>query len=96
MAVILEGVTANTTGDAVTLNNIGIDRVTTIYAWGTFDGASVALQVSPDGVEWFDITGGDTGTFTAKEARVIEVSAYAIRGVVTSAGASTSLNLTVM
>lgn len=65
----------------------------TVYVWGTFDGANVQLQVSPDGVEWFTPL---NATFSAKAVTNINVSAYYVRGIVSNAGASTSVNLVVL
>ena len=53
---------------------------------GTFDGASVALQLSFDGVEWFDVT-----SLSAKDVILIDTPAAMLRASVSGAGASTSV-----
>lgn len=62
----------------------------TIYCWGTFDGAVVTLEGSPDNNEWFTLT-----SFAEKGVRGIGVNARYLRGSVASAGASTSVDLLV-
>ncbi len=59
-----------------------------VYCWGTFNGATVTLEGSPDNTEWFSIA-----TFTAKGVKGIGVNARYLRGTVASAGGSTSVQL---
>ncbi len=67
--------------------------VQTVYVWGTFDDSTIQIQFSPDGVEWFT---PPNGTFTAKTIANLSISSYFIRAVVTGAGASTSVSMTVI
>ena len=62
----------------------------TVFVWGDFDGASVSLQGSPDGAEWFELAG-----FTAKEVLGIGLNVRYLRAQVSEAGASTNLFLLV-
>lgn len=62
----------------------------TVYCWGTFDGATVTLEGSPDSTEWFPLT-----SFTGKAVKGIGLNARFLRGTVSSAGGTTSINLTV-
>lgn len=62
----------------------------TVFCWGTFGGATVKIQLSFDGAEWFDV---DDLTFTAKTV----INAYLgkdvqVRGVI-SGGTGASINL---
>ena len=59
---------------------------------GTFDGATVALQVShDDGITWVAVA---SGAFTAAGTLRMQLGAdMKIRAVITSAGASTSLTV---
>lgn len=51
----------------------------TLYVWGTFDSANVALEITHDGSEWFPVPNADTITvktvinveFRAKQVRVV-------------------------
>jgi len=68
----------------------------TVFAWGVFNGAQVKIEFSPDGEEWFEDPIGEL-TFDAKAIRTQRVSVGVhIRAVITSAGASTNLNLWVL
>lgn len=78
--------TSNATSGAKAMQG----RVATCFAWGTFDTCTVTFQISPDNVEWFDLT---DATFTAKGAVNIEVpSSVFVRAEVTSVGAGSSVN----
>lgn len=68
-------------------------QVQTIYVWGVFDGASVQLQFSADGEEWFT---PPNATWTSKTIANLSISAYFIRAVVNDAGVDTNLNLQVI
>lgn len=65
----------------------------TAWCWGTFGGATVKLQVSPDRQKWFDET---DLTFTAEGKSNLYVSPGTwVRGVITGgSGASINLHLT--
>jgi hypothetical protein len=64
----------------------------TLVAWGTWDGATVSLELSPDGgTTWIAITGA---SFTDDGAANIDTQAgLTYRGAVSGAGASTSVTL---
>ncbi len=51
MATILSGATAN--GSSAVVEWTG--GTGTFWAWGSFGGATVALEASPDGATWFPI-----------------------------------------
>jgi hypothetical protein len=83
---LLQAATSNTT----TAVHENYSYLQTVFCWGTFNGATVTLQGSPEGTEWFDIT-----SFTAKGVIGIGLSVRFLRAVITSAGASTSVTLLV-
>lgn len=67
--------------------NRHISHLYTLFVWGTFGGATVTLQISPDGVEWFDVSGVSV---TAKGALNVEFRARFVRAVITG-GAGVTL-----
>jgi hypothetical protein len=64
-----------------------------LLAWGTFDGATVALQVSPDnGTTWLACEGARVAaaSLTAAGTVIVDVPAgLSVRAAITSAGAGT-------
>ena len=65
----------------------------TVFAWGTFDGATVKIQFSPDGEEWFDDPIGELN-FTSKALRTQRVTAGVhIRATISNAGGSNNLSV---
>jgi hypothetical protein len=82
--IILQNVTSNSTSQA----QENYSYLQTVYCFGTFGGANVNLQGSPDGVEWFDLI-----NFTNKEVVGIGLSVRFFRAVVTGATATTNLTL---
>jgi len=68
------------------------ENIRTVYCWGTFGGATVTVEVSPDGSNWFSVTGL---SFTSADAINMEVRARYVRGVVTG-GTSPSVNMLLM
>ena len=65
----------------------------TVFAWGTWDGATVTFEVSPDEVTWFPLT---DATFTANGTINIAVpSTVRIRATSSAVGTS-SLNAIVV
>lgn len=100
MQALLSDQTSNTTGDAVRvskfskfglINGLGGETFSVI-AGGTFDGATVKLQVAPtDSGPWLDV---DDVTFTDIGLQVSPLSRRAwVRPVVSGAGGSTSVSL---
>lgn len=59
----------------------------TFYVWGTFGGATVTLQISPDGTNWF----GTGVAITAQGASNVEFRANFVRAV-SSGGAGSALD----
>lgn len=57
--------------------------------WGTFNGATVKLQDSPDNSKFFDVP---SASLTAEGQFVIDSPQSYVRVVVSGAGGSTSLN----
>jgi len=81
----------NGNGDALELPKGAHRRsVGTLYVWGTFDGATVKIQASPNGVDWLDITGV---SYTSETVENLEIVANSIRAVVTGGGGSVSVNV---
>lgn len=79
---LLDGVTADGPGDAVTVHRGAV----AFAAAGTFDGASVALQLSFDGQEWFDVT-----SVGSKDIKLVDMPPAMVRASVSGAGGSTSV-----
>jgi hypothetical protein len=64
----------------------------TVFAWGTWGGATAKLQISPDGANWFDLTGA---SFTADGYATFEIAVDCqVRGVI-SGGTAATLNMAV-
>jgi len=82
----------NGTSDVVKMDRSSYNyRSGSIYVSGTFNGATVQLQASPDdGTTWFDVTGG---SFTSKEAKELSISATHLRVDVSGGGGSESINV---
>lgn len=59
MTVLLNAVTSDQSSGVVKNHN----ELISVFAWGTFAGVTVKLQISPDKSEWFDLA---DATFTAK------------------------------
>jgi hypothetical protein len=65
----------------------------TILATGTFDGATISLEMKGEGTEW--VTVADS-SFTQAGAASLLGGGFNLRGVVANAGASTELNIEVL
>lgn len=91
-AKLLENQTANGRGTEVKTD--GGNK--TFAVWGTFDGATVTLQGSPDdGGTWITLTiGGAPAAFTADAIRLVDRLGQGMRVscIVSSVGASTDIN----
>lgn len=62
----------------------------TFWAWGDFDGATIALEASPDGENWFSV--GGTISFVEKGVAAFALGPCKLRAAVTDAGAETSIS----
>ena len=71
--------------------------VRTVFCSGTFDGAIVKIQSSPDNSNWFDIDGltFNAPANTPDPVNFQIAAAVNLRATVTNAGASTSISLTI-
>ena len=65
--------------------------VKTLYVYGTFDGATVKLQISPDNSNWFDVP--DADTITVQSVMNIQSRGIAYRGVVSGGSGSESITM---
>jgi len=94
---MLDAATANGAGPAVASRLRDWRPSVSVWCWGTFDGAAVALEVSPDGETWFPVldADGDPVSFDAADFVVVDMPTLAYRGVVSSAGGSTSLHMAI-
>lgn len=75
------------------------NKIACVTAFGTWDGATLKLQtLAPDNTTWVDVSNasGSAVTFTANAQTTLTSMIYSqqIRGVLSNAGDSTSLNLT--
>ena len=88
---LLSAHTTSSAGDTLTLGTNRERFIGSLYVWGTIGGATVKIQDSPDGTNWFDIT---DGTWTTLPQRVnIETHGPYVRGIVSSAGGATTINM---
>lgn len=62
-----------------------------LYAYGTWGGTSLAIQISPDGTNWLSLE--TNGTFTENAAREVAVPDGCQMRAVTTGGAGTSVNV---
>lgn len=69
--------------------NRNINHLYTLFVWGNFDGGNVTLEISPDNVQWFAVTGV---SITVQTAINVEFRARYVRAVVAGGGAGVSLN----
>lgn len=66
------------------------NRARMIVAWGTWDGATLTMEVSVDDTTWVAL---EDGAFTVDTAKTMLLPASVqLRATVASAGGSTSLN----
>jgi hypothetical protein len=99
LITIFNAQTTNISGNPIVLN-LGSDKAV-ITAWGTWGGATLQLQVGtiPDSggnISWITITDRFNVAFsftTNTQITMVEfVAQQLIRGVITNAGVSTSIN----
>lgn len=65
------------------------ENLRTIFCWGTFGGATVTIEISIDGTNWFAVP---SISFTALGTVNMEARAVYVRGVVTG-GTGESINM---
>lgn len=95
--LLLDGQTTNVTGAAFSFNLTvqGEFIYRTVYIIGTFDGATVTVELTPDdGVNWIAIP--DLTAIATAFMGNISVRADALRAVLANAGASTSITVGVV
>lgn len=63
--------------DVISPGHLYKSHLRTLFVWGTWDSATVKLQMTPDGTTWFDVTGASFTTdgtlnveFRAKQMRI--------------------------
>lgn len=86
MATILNAATANGSSAAVEWTG----GTGTFWAWGSFGGATVALEASPDGATWFAI--GQAVTFTQQGVGGFALGPCKLRATLSGAGATTNVS----
>lgn len=62
----------------------------TFWTWGEFDGASVTLEASPDGENWFTV--GTSLQFAEKGVGAFALGPCKLRATIAAAGAATSVS----
>ncbi len=62
----------------------------TFWAWGTFGGASVSLEASPDGTIWIPV--GSAVSFAQNGVGAFALSPCKLRATVTGASGATNIN----
>nr|RAW03670.1 hypothetical protein DBT41_11730 [Aerococcus urinae] len=83
---LFDSKTAN--GSSAVIDWAGHDGLFSV--WGTWDGATVALQYSPNGTSWIDV--GSPSTLTADGVVKFSIKGGKIRATLRNAGAQTSLS----
>lgn len=86
MAMIFSGKTAN--GSSSLIEWTG--GTGTFWAWGTFGGATVALEASPDGITWIPV--GSAVSFDENGVGAFSLSPCKLRATVSGATETTSVN----
>lgn len=86
MANILSGKT--TDGSSQVIDWTG--GTGTFWAWGTFGGASVSLEASPDGTTWIPV--GTALSFAQNGVGAFALSPCKLRATVTGAGGMTNVS----
>lgn len=86
MATILNATAAN--GSSAPVEWTG--GTGTFWAWGTFGGATVALEASPDGANWFSI--GQAVSFTQNGVGGFALGPCKLRATVSGASGTTNVS----
>jgi hypothetical protein len=94
MDLLLDAATGNGSGDVAGGAALAAYPVKNIWCWGTFDGCTATVEVSPDNSNWFDAldANGDPLAFTSKGVKAVDARAAYYRATVSSAGAETSVS----
>lgn len=82
----------NATGADIPIRQWGnreLSHLYTLFVWGTFDGSTTTLEISPDGIQWFSVTGV---SITSKTAINVEFRASHVRAVTAGGAGATSVN----
>ena len=69
---------------------VGASRIFTVHVFGTFNGATVTLEVSYDGSTYIAIP---SASWTSASVQNLDIRTRYIRAVIASAGGSTSLSV---
>jgi len=83
------GAGAGTAKQLVSISHMIKNHLFTFFVWGTFGGSTVTVEISPDGTNWFPVTGL---SWTVLDVKNAEFRALQVRGVVTG-GAGQSINM---
>lgn len=88
---LLNGATLDGSYNVITIKN-SIDKMRggRVYVFGTFDGATVTIEMSQDGVVWQPVT--SPAAFTAAGHGVIEWPLRYLRATISNDGTNTSLS----
>lgn len=65
----------------------------TFWAWGEFDGATVMLEASPDGENWFSV--GEPVCFTERGLAAFALGPCRLRATISDAGEATNISAVV-
>jgi hypothetical protein len=65
----------------------------TFWVWGAFDGASVMLEASPDGENWFTV--GESVQFSERGIAAFALGPCRLRATIADAGVGTSISAAV-
>ncbi len=82
---LLDTATANGAGEA----RENTSYLQTVFCWGTFDGATVTLEASPNNSDWFTVL-----SLSEKAVKGVGLNARFLRGSVSGVGGATSVHLT--
>lgn len=93
--ILFKDQTTNTAGsqDVFKYSQRAPGKQAILIADGTFDGATVSVQARRPGRDWLTITDSE---FTAEGMSMLNGGSFDVRGVMTGAGASTSVTLEIV
>lgn len=84
---MLINITSNGNGEAVTITKPGL-----VFATGTWDGASLDLEISPNNDDWLPLT---ASSMTSDDFIDLPAGVYFLRAVTTGGGAGLNLKLNI-